>query len=98
MLPAGASLADTRPLRLWRQPSARMGTRCAGAADSRTAACVADADWVHGSRALPHTAWIGGPRGSTTTQEGCASACHAAGFAFAGVEAWDANYGGEGGP
>ena len=35
---------------------------CSGADSETGAVCVADADWVHGRRALPHTAWLNRPR------------------------------------
>ncbi len=87
MLPAGANLADMQPLRLWRRPIVTNSSSCDGAADNRTSVCVADANWVHGKRAMPYTAWIFKP---TATQDRCATACHSAGFAFAGVEAGSA--------
>lgn len=92
MLPAGANLADMQPLRLWRQPSTTNRSNCAGSADNRTDTCVADANWVHGKRAMPYTAWINEP---TTTQDRCVTACHTAGFAFAGVEAGSACFCGD---
>jgi hypothetical protein len=85
-LPPGASLSDMQPLNMWRKPAVPVLT-CAGADSQTGAVCVADADWVHGRRALPHTAWLSRP---STTQQSCAMACHTAGFAFSGVEAGSA--------
>ena len=76
MLPAGATLEDMQPLKLWRKrPTNITEVTCkpAALAPTATTACVDDSSWVHGERSLPHTMWLNNP---ATTQESCAEACY----------------------